>query len=150
MPGLNLSAIAVVVEDLILLDTIRFATPAVGKPAFNAVTGLYTYPEGDILYEGKGAVQSGALPESAAAMVSTRPWANETLSKYRAFTPLSAPVAARDTIVTVVAVRAAHLGGDVELIGRQWRAQDPSMAGTLGVIRVTSLDQIQQNGQADL
>jgi hypothetical protein len=145
MPGLDLSSITAVVEDLILLDTVRFSTPAGGPPVFDTATGLYTYPEGDVLYEGKGAVQSGALPESAAAMVAAVPWVNETLSKYRAFTPLAAPVAARDTIVTVVAV---HTGGDVSLIGRQWRVQDPSQAGTLGVIRVTSLDQIQQNGQA--
>lgn len=145
MPGLDLSGIATMVEDLILLDTVRFSTPAAGPPVFNTATGRYTYPEGDVLYEGKGAVQSGALPESAAAMVGSLPWVNETMSKYRAFTPLSAPLAARDTIVTVVDV---HAGGDVSLIRRQWRVQDPSQAGTLGVIRVTSLDQIQQNGQA--
>lgn len=144
MAGLDLSGIVPMIEDLILLDTVRFATPAAGKPVFDPGTGRYTYPEGDVLYEGKGAVQSGALPESPAAMVGTLPWVNETMSKYRAFTPLSAPVAARDTLVTVVAV---HAGGDLALIGRQWRVQDPSMAGTLGVIRVTSLDQIQQNGQ---
>jgi hypothetical protein len=145
MPGLNLSGIAAMVEDLILLDIVRFSTPAAGQPVFDTATGRYTYPEGDVLYEGKGAVQSGALPESAAAMVGSLPWVNETMSKYRAFTPLSAPLAVRDTIVTVVGV---HTGGDVSLIGRQWRVQDPSQAGTLGVIRVTSLDQIQQNGQA--
>ena len=145
MAGLDLSGIVSVVEDLILLDTVRFAAPAAGKPVFDTTTGLYTYPQGDILYEGRGAVQAGALPESAAAMVGSRPWVNETLSKYRAFTPLSAPLAKRDTIVTVVAV---HAGGDLSLIGRQWRAQDPSAGGTLGVIRITSLDQIQQNGQA--
>jgi hypothetical protein len=145
MAGLDLSGIASVVEDLILLDVVRFTTPGAGQPVFDPATGRYTYPEGDILYEGKGAVQSGALPESAAAMVGTLPWVNETMSKYRAFTPLSAPVAARDTIVTVVQV---HPGGDLTLLGRQWRSQDPSMASTLGVVRVTGLDQIQQNGAA--
>lgn len=141
MPGLDLSGIARVVEDLILLDVVRFTTPAIGQPVFNPDTGLYTYPEGDILYEGRGAVQPGALPETASAVVTTQPWVNETTSKYKAFTPLSAPVAARDTIVTVVQV---HPGGDLSLIGRQWRAMDPSQGGTLGVLRVTSLDQIQQ------
>jgi hypothetical protein len=141
MPGLDLSSIAGVVEGLVLLDTVRFTTPAAGTPVFDPATGLYTYPEGDILYEGPGAVQAGTLPDSAPAAVTNQPWVNETFSRYRALTPLSAPVAARDTVVTVVQV---HAGGDLTLIGRQWRAQDPSLGSTLGVIRVTGLDQIQQ------
>jgi hypothetical protein len=145
MPGLNLSGLVPIIEDLILLDTVRFSTPAVGKPVFDPASGRYTYPEGEILYEGRGAVQSGALSQSAAAAVAGQPWVDETMSRYRAFTPLAAPIAARDTIVTVLAV---HPGGDQTLIGRQWRAQDPSLGGTLGVIRVTILDQIQQNGTA--
>jgi len=145
MPGLDLSSVAAVVEGMILLDTVRFTTPAAGKPVFDPATGRYTYPEGDLLYEGPGAVQSGAMPESAAAAAANMPWVNETTSKYRALTPLSAPLAARDTLVTVVAV---HAGGDLSLIGRQWRAQDPSLGGTLGVVRITSLDQIQQQAGA--
>ena len=141
MAGLDLSGIIPVVENLILLDVVRFTTPAAGAPVFNPDTGLYEIPEGDLIYEGRGAVQSGTLPESASAVVATQPWINETTSKYKVFTPLSAPIAARDTIVTVVQV---HPGGDTTLLGRQWRAMDPSQGGTLGVIRVTSLDQIQQ------
>lgn len=141
MPGLDLTPIAAVVEGLILLDTVRFTTPAGGEPVFDPTTGLYTYPAGSILYEGPGAVQAGTLPDSAPAAVTNQPWVNETFSRYRALTPLSAPVAQRDTLVTVVQV---HQGGDATLIGRQWRAQDPSLGGTLGVVRVTGLDQIQQ------
>ena len=141
MAGLDLSGIARIVEDLILLDVVRFASPSGGQPVFDPDTGQYVYPEGAVLYEGPGAVQSGSLPETASAVVATQPWVKETTSKYKAFTPLSAPIAGRDTIVTVVAV---HEGGDQTLIGRQWRAMDPSQGGTLGVIRVTSLDQIQQ------
>ncbi|MFC9891439.1 DUF6093 family protein [Streptomyces pilosus] len=141
MAGLDLSGIARYVEDLILLDVVRFTSPAGGPPVFNPDTGQYETPEGDLIYEGPGAVQSGSLPETASAVVATQPWVNETTSKYKAFTPLSAPLAGRDTIVTVVQV---HEGGDVSLLGRQWRAMDPSQGGTLGVIRVTSLDQIQQ------
>lgn len=147
MAGLDLSAIATFVEGLVLLDTVRFSTPAVGVPVFNPATGEYTYPEGDLLYEGPGAVQTAGTPGGVSSLPAANlPWPDETRSKYRALTPLAAPVAERDTIVTVVAV---HAGGDLALIGRQWRAQDPSMAGTLGVIRVTSLDQIQQNRQPD-
>lgn len=145
MAGLDLTGIARFVEDLILLDVVRFSTAAGGPPVFNPDTGQYETPEGDVLYEGPGAVQSGSLPETASAVVATQPWVNETTSKYKAYTPLSAPIAGRDAIVTVVQV---HDGGDLTLLGRQWRAMDPSQGGTLGVIRVTSLDQIQQTGGA--
>lgn len=141
MAGLDLTGIARFVEDLILLDIVRFSAPAGGPPVFSPDTGQYDTPEGSVLYEGPGAVQSGSLPETASAVVATQPWINETTSKYKAFTPLSAPIAARDTIVTVVQV---HEGGDLTLLGRKWRAMDPSQGGTHGVLRVTSLDQIQQ------
>ncbi|WP_030188171.1 DUF6093 family protein [Streptomyces violaceorubidus] len=137
-----LANVAPLVEGMLLLDTVRFVTPG-GPPVFNPDTGQFEVPEGAITYEGPGAVQSGSLPETASAVVATQPWVTETTSKYKAFTPLAAPIAARDTIVTVVSV---HDGGDQALVGRQWRTMDPSQAGTLGVIRVTSLDQIQQTG----
>ncbi len=140
MAGLDLSGIARYVEDLILLDVVRFSAPG-GQPVFNPDTGQYDTPEGSVLYEGRGAVQSGTLPDTASAVVATQPWVDETKSKYKAYTPLSAPIAARDTIVTVVQV---HEGGDLTLLGRRWRVMDPSQGGTLGVIRVTNLDQIQQ------
>lgn len=135
-----LATVTPLVEGMLLLDTVRFAAPG-GPPVFNPDTGLYEAPEGDTLYEGPGAVQPGSLPETASAVVATQPWVTETSSKYKAFTPLTAPVAGRDTIVTVAAI---HEGGDQTLVGRQWRAMDPSQGGTLGVIRITSLDQIQQ------
>lgn len=142
MAGLDLSGIATFVESLILLDTVRFSTPAAGQPVFDPETGMYTYPEGDIVYEGIGAVQAASTPGGVTASpMPGLPWVDETNSRYRVLTPLSAPIAERDTIVTVVAV---HPGGDIPLIGRQWRAQDPSTAGTLGVVRITGLDQIQQ------
>ncbi|MET8571780.1 DUF6093 family protein [Streptomyces sp. NPDC004783] len=137
-----LANVTTLVEGMLLLDTVRFASPGGGQPVFDPEKGEYVYPEGAVLYEGPGAVQSGSLPETASAVVATQPWVNETTSKYKAFTPLTAPTAARDTIVTVVRV---HAGGDQTLVGRQWRAMDPSQGGTLGVIRVTSLDQLQQS-----
>ncbi|MFD8488625.1 DUF6093 family protein [Streptomyces sp. NPDC059712] len=136
-----LANVTPLVEGLLLLDTVRFAAPG-GPPVFNPDTNSYDVPEGVTLYEGPGAVQSGSLPESSSAVVATQPWVNETTSKYKAFTPLTAPIAARDTIVTVVQV---HAGGDQTLVGRQWRAMDPSQGGTLGVVRITSLDQLQQS-----
>lgn len=145
MAGLDLSGIAAVVHELILLDTVRFTHPASGPPVFDPNTGLYTYPEGDPFYEGPGAVQVSGTSDGVTAMPGVNlPWLDETRSRYKALTPLSAPIAQRDTVVTVVAV---HAGGDLTLIGRQWRALDPSAGGTLGVIRVTGLDQIQQPGK---
>ncbi|MFD0555308.1 hypothetical protein ACFQ0X_43620 [Streptomyces rectiviolaceus] len=44
-------------------------------------------------------------------------------------------------LVTVIAV---HPKGDLALLNRQWRVQDPGIASTLTVIRTTPLDQVQQ------
>ncbi|MFF8910510.1 DUF6093 family protein [Streptomyces olivaceoviridis] len=146
MTSLDLSSIASFVEGLILLDTVRFSTPAAGKPVFDPAAGKYTYPEGDLIYEGPGAVQVSGTPGGISALpVATQPWSDETTSKYIALTPLAAPIAERDTVVTVVAV---HQGGDLALLGRQWRVQDPSNASTIGVVRITGLDQIQQTREA--
>jgi hypothetical protein len=45
-------------------------------------------------------------------------------------------------LVTVVQVH--QPGGDLALLNRQWRVQDPGGVGTLGVVRTTAIDQIQQ------
>lgn len=145
MAGLDLSALVPVIEDMILQDTVRFTTPG-GAPVFNPDTGQYEATPGDIIYEGPGAVQiAGTIGGVTSLPAPNLPWVDETRSKYKALTPLSAPIAERDTIVTVVAV---HPGGDLSLLGRQWRAQDPSAGGTLGVIRQTTLDQIQQTRES--
>lgn len=137
-----LANVTPLVEGMLLLDTLRFSAPG-GPPVFNPDTGLYETPEGTVLYEGPGAVQPGVQSDAASGTVPSQPWVNETTSRYKAYTPLTASIAARDTIVTVLAI---HAGGDQTLVGRQWRAMDPSQGGTLGVIRITSLDQIQQTG----
>ncbi|MFH9425967.1 DUF6093 family protein [Streptomyces sp. NPDC017529] len=146
MPGLDLTQIAQVVEGLILLDTVRFAVPGTGAPVFDPDTGEYTYPEAATVYEGPGAVQAASAATGITSIpVPNLPWPAETRSPYRALTPLSAPIAEKDMLVTVVAV---HAGGDQALLGRQWRTQDPSLAGTLGAVRITFLDQIQQSREA--
>ncbi|MFM9373272.1 DUF6093 family protein [Streptomyces sp. Da 82-17] len=143
MPGLDLSGLVPVIEDLVLLDTVRISTPA-GAPVFDPATGTYTYPAGEVVYEGRGAVQSAMSVDAAASTPgSSLPWPTETRSRYRLLTPLSAPTAAKDTLVTVLSV---HAGGDPALLGRRWRVQDPAASGTLGVIRVTLLDQITESG----
>lgn len=145
MAGLDLSSLVPVVEGLMLQDTVRISTPAAGRPVFNTGTGQYEHPEGDLVYEGIGAVQSAYTNDVAASTPGTQlPWVSETRSRYRMFTPLTAPIAAKDTVVTVVTV---HEGGDLSLLGRQWRVQDPAIAGTLSVVRITMLDQISGTGE---
>lgn len=142
MTGIDLSGIAAVIENLLLLDTIRIAKPATGEAYFDQETGEYTYPVAEVFYEGAGAVQVASSPGGVSSVpVPNQPWSDETTSRYRALTPLSAPVAERDMLVTVVQV---HAGGDLALLGRQWRVQDPGVAGTLSAVRITSLDQVQQ------
>jgi hypothetical protein len=98
------------------------------------------------VYEGRGAVQvAGTAAEVVSIPGANQPWIPETRSKYRLLTPLDAPVAEKDYLVTVLAV---HPAGDAALLGRQWRVQDPGGAGTMGVLRVTALDQIQQSREA--
>ncbi|MGV2914732.1 DUF6093 family protein [Streptomyces alfalfae] len=140
--ALDLTGITKVVEDLIPWDTIRITNPATGEPIYDPVTNEYTYPEGETVYEGRGAVQpAGTAAEVVAVPDTNQPWVGETRSKYRLLTPLAAPVAEKDWLVTVIAV---HPGGDLALLGRQWRTQDPSGAATMGVVRVTAIDQVQQ------
>ncbi|MCX4911804.1 DUF6093 family protein [Streptomyces sp. NBC_00878] len=143
--ALDFTAITQVIEDLIPWDTVRITDPSTGPRVFDTETGQYTYPEPETLYEGRGAVQTaGTAAEVIAIPGANLPWAPETRSKYRLLTPLDAPVAEKDQIVSVVAI---HEGGDLALLGRKWRVQDPGGAGTIAVVRTTALDQIQQTRQ---
>ncbi|MEW2267806.1 DUF6093 family protein [Streptomyces sp. NPDC047868] len=143
MAGLDLSAIVGVVTDLVLLDTVRISRPGTGDPVFDQQTGQYAYPEAETVYEGIGAVQpAGTAAEVVSVPTPNLPWVAETRSKYRLLTPLSAPVAEKDWLVTVVQVH--QPGGDLGLLNRQWRVQDPGGAGTLAVVRTTAIDQVQQ------
>lgn len=140
--ALDFTGITQVVEGLIPWDFVRIAIPATGAPFFDETTGQYTYPEQETVYEGRGAVQTaGTAAEVVATPDANLPWTAETRSKYRLLTPLDAPVAEKDWLVTVVQI---HPGGDLALLGRQWRVQDPSGVGTIGVLRTTALDQVQQ------
>jgi hypothetical protein len=145
--ALDLTGIAQVVEGLIPWDTVRIAVPAVGTPVFDPATGQYTQPEAETVYEGPGAVQvAGTVGGVSSTPTANLPWTVETRSKYKLLTPLRAPIAEQDWLVTVVQVH--QPGGDMSLLGRQWRVQDPSYGGTLGVLRITTLDQIQATREA--
>jgi len=142
MPGIDLTAIVGVVTDLVLLDTVRISRPG-GDQVFDPETGEYAYPEGETVYEGIGAVQpAGTAAEVVSVPTPNLPWVAETRSKYRLLTPLTSPPAEKDMLVTVVQVH--QPGGDLALLNRQWRVQDPGGVGTLGVVRTTAIDQIQQ------
>lgn len=141
MAALDLSGITALVDGMILLDTVRI-TRAGGPPVFNSDTGEYTDPQPQTVYEGRGAVlTAGTAAEVVSIPDVNQPWVGETRSKYRLLTPLTAPVAEKDMLVSVVTV---HEGGDLALLGRQWRVQDPGGAGTISVIRTTAIDQVQQ------
>lgn len=146
MPGLD-KALAGVTQWIgvnLLVDTVRIERAATGKPVLNETTGELERPTGEVLYEGPGAVQGGVQQsEVYSTPGALAPWTQETKSRYRLMTPLTAPVPPKDAIVTVVQV---HNPANTALIGRSWICQDPGRAATVEVVRITPLDQIQDRG----
>lgn len=146
MPGLDniLAGVVTWIDVNLLVDTVRITLPPDGDPVLNETTGQLEYPEGDVLYEGKGAVQGGiAQSEVSSVPNANQPWAQETHSRYRLMTPLEAPIPPKDAIVTVIQV---HNPARTDLIGRSWICQDPGIAATTEVVRITALDQNQTAG----
>ncbi|MCI3279093.1 DUF6093 family protein [Streptomyces cylindrosporus] len=146
MPGLDtaLAGVAKWLDGNVLLDTVRVELPASGTPVLNEDTGELVRPQGEILYEGPGAVQGGVnQSEIQSTPGALTPWVQETKSRYRMLTPLGAPVPRKDAIVTVVRV---HNPANTALIGRAWICQDPGRAATVEVVRITPLDQIEDRG----
>ncbi|MCX5000991.1 DUF6093 family protein [Streptomyces longwoodensis] len=128
----------------LLVDIVRIELPATGEPVLDEATGRLTRPAGEVLYEGPGAVQGTARMEMNAAPGALQPWTTETRSRYQLLTPLTAPVAPKDAVVTVVQV---HDPADTVLLGRSWTCQDPARASTIEVVRITALDQNQAVNQ---
>ncbi|MFH8813129.1 DUF6093 family protein [Streptomyces hygroscopicus] len=147
MPGLDAALAGVTgwIGANLLIDTVRITLPASGDPVYNPETGLNEYPPGEVLYEGPGAVQGDSAQEISAVPDALQMWTSETRSRYRLLTPLTAPLAPKDAIVSVVA---AHNPANTALIGRTWTVQDPSRAGTVEVVRITPLDQDQTPREA--
>lgn len=147
MSGLDaaLAGVKAWIGDNLLIDTVRIELPATGEPVLDEATGNLTRPSGEPLYEGPGAVQGGtAQSEISATPGALQPWVQETKSRYRLFTPLTAPVFPKDAVVTVVQV---HNPANTALIGRSWICQDPGRAATIEVVRITPLDQNQAVSQ---
>jgi Family of unknown function (DUF6093) len=140
MAGLDDALASVVqwIETNLMVDTVRIVRPAAGDPVLDPATGRLTYPAPTLVYEGPGAVLSTGAPGGINALPSsTLPWAEETMSPARMLTPMTAPIPARDDLVTVVAV---HNPQNTALIGRRWFCQDPGRASTVEVVRTTPLD----------
>lgn len=146
MAGLDaaLASVSAWIGKNLLLDTVRMELPSTGDPVLDEETGKLTRPQGETLYEGPGAVQGGtAQSEISATPNALQPWVQETKSRYRLLTPLTAPLAPKDAIVTVVQV---HNPANTALIGRSWVCQDPARAATVEAVRITPLDQNQDRG----
>ncbi|MEU1078614.1 DUF6093 family protein, partial [Streptomyces sp. NPDC005878] len=116
-----LAKAATLIEGLVLRDTVRITLPATGPPVLDPATGELERPVGTVLYEGPGAVQPQAQSRQAVAPDAGQPWVGETISRYRLLTPLDAPIAPKDALVTVTAV---HNPFRDALLGRSWVCTD--------------------------
>lgn len=143
MAGLDAALASVVtwIATNLLVDTVRIALPATGEPVFNPETGQLEYPQGTVLYEGPGAVLPASGDPSSVIPAANQPWTGETRSAYKLLTPLDAPVAPKDALVTVTAV---HDPAKTALTGRTWVCSDAGRAGTVEAVRITVLDQQQK------
>ncbi|MFJ5886882.1 DUF6093 family protein [Streptomyces californicus] len=123
----------------LLIDTVRVTRPGSGEPVLNTTTGQLEYPEGDVLYEGPGAVvPSSGTTERSAVPDATQPWTQQQKLAYFLLTPLTAPIPPEQAIASVVAV---HDPTRTALLGRTWMCAGPGMASTVEVVRKTPLDQ---------
>lgn len=151
MRGLDqiLAGVVTWIDTNLLTDTVRITLPPDSAPVLNEDTGQLEYPPGEVLYEGPGAVQGGiAQSEVSSVPAAGQAWTQETHSRYRMMTPLTldgheVPIPPKDAIVTVVQV---HNPAHTSLIGRSWICQDPGIAATTEVVRITALDQNQSAG----
>lgn len=130
--GLTLGAVSAIVEKKVLTDTVRIYRA--GDPVFNPETGQYEPGPPVTVYEGPGAVFPASGP-SVVLHLEGQAYVDDTPSRYRVLTPLSAPVASREDTVEVVDAT------DPAALGRTWRVVDISETSTLSVVRTTWVDQ---------
>ncbi|WP_411142320.1 DUF6093 family protein [Streptomyces sp. x-80] len=137
--GLTLRAVSAIVEKKILTAKIRIYRE--GVPVFTPETGQYEPGPPVTVYEGSGAI----FPVGGASVVlhlAGQPYVDDTTSRYWLLTPLSAPVASREDMVTVLEAE------DEAAIGRSWRVLDIGQTSTLSVLRKTWVDQNTQRVDA--
>jgi hypothetical protein len=130
--GLTLGAVSAIVERMTLTDTVRIFRP--GESVFDPGTGQYEPGPPVIVYEGRGAVFPVNGP-SAVLHLEGQAYVDDTPSRYRVLTPLSAPVASREDLVALVEA------ADPAALGRTWRVTDLGETSTLSVVRTTWADQ---------
>lgn len=130
--GLTLGAVSAIVERRILTNKVRIQRK--GEPVFNPDTGQYEPGPPVAVYEGPGAVFPAGGP-SVVLHLAGQAYVDDTPSRYRLLTPLTAPVASREDTVTVVE------SADEAAIGRTWRVVDIGETSTLHVVRTTWIDQ---------
>lgn len=148
MAGLDAALAGVTrwIGSTLLIDVVRITQPGTGEPVLDTETGQMVYPAGATVYEGPGAVVPGAsTTEGLLTADASHPWSQTTRSKYILLTPLEAPIAKQNEIVTVVQV---HDPQRTSLIGRSWLCVDQGLGSTVEVVRRTALDQIQGGGTA--
>ncbi|MFF6903512.1 DUF6093 family protein [Streptomyces hydrogenans] len=124
----------------LLVDTVRVRAAATTEPVLDPDTGNVVYPEGELIYEGPGAVlPTSATMERSAVADQVQPWIRQTRSPYMLLTPVDAPIPPEGALVDVTAV---HDPARTSLLGRAWLAADPGQASTVEVVRRTALDQM--------
>ena len=141
MAGLDAALAGVTrwIESNLLIDTVRITHPGVGEPVYDRETGTKVYPQGDVLYEGPGAVvPSSGTTERAAVPEPSQQWAQQRNQAYFLLTPLGAPPPPEYAVVSVVAV---HDPTRTSLLGRTWQCSSSGLASTVEVVRKTPLDQ---------
>ncbi|MET9353615.1 DUF6093 family protein [Streptomyces sp. NPDC006617] len=137
--GLTLGAVSAIVEKKILTNKIGIYRP--GEPVFNPDTGQYEPGPPVTIYEGPGAIFPTGGP-SVVLHLAGQAYVDDTPSRYRLLTPLSAPVASREDTVAVVEAE------DESAIGRTWRVIDIGETSTLSIVRTTWVDQNTQTAGA--
>ncbi|MEV6165685.1 DUF6093 family protein [Streptomyces sp. NPDC052052] len=141
MAGLDraLAGVTRWISSNLLIDTVRITLPPTGEPVLDTTTGQLERPDGEVLYEGPGAVvPASATTERGATFDGVQPWTQQAKLSYFLLTPLTAPMPPENAIATVVAV---HDPARTSLLGRAWTCAGPGMASTVEVVRKTPLDQ---------
>ncbi|MFC7794655.1 DUF6093 family protein [Streptomyces cinereoruber] len=126
------------IETNLLADTVRVRASATAEPVLDPETGQIEYPQGQVVYEGPGAVIPSSPVDRRTAPEQSQPWSEQYRSSYLLLTPLTAPVLPQGALVEVTA---AHSPVSAALLGRNWLTSDPGLASTVDVVRRTPLDQ---------
>ncbi|MFJ4668901.1 DUF6093 family protein [Kitasatospora purpeofusca] len=131
--------IVAVVERLLLSDEeVRISAP--GPQIFDPNTGQYVPGPDVVAYEGPGLHRASGGP-GVVLRLEGQPYKDDGDGRYLLFTPLSAPVAAEGSTVTIVKSK------DPAASGRTFKVLDPGETGGMSVLRTTWM-RIEKTGAA--